>query len=187
MNELLSEILEEGYELMEKAIEHLRDELAKIRAGRASPNLVSGLMVEYYGSPTPMSQIANISASDSRTIAIQPWEKSSLGPIERAIFEANLGITPMNNGEVVILTIPPVTEERRLNLVKQAKALGEDAKVSIRNIRHKLMETIKKEVKDGYPEDAGKKRETEVQNNVNSYSEKINKILEAKEIDILKV
>src|SRR5690606_32080332 len=167
-----------------KSMEQLREKLSKTSARKENATTVSGLLVEYYGNPTPMSQVANISASDSTTISIQPWEKSMLAPIERTIFEANLGITPMNNGEVVIITIPPVTEERRLALVKQSKALGEDAKVSLRNIRHKLMESIKKEVKDGYPEDAGKRRETEVQNHVNTHSEKINKILEAKEADI---
>lgn len=187
MSELLNEILKEGNEQMDESISHLQHGLTKIRAGKASPAIVSSLMVDYYGSPTPMAQVANISSTDSRTLAIQPWEKSMLGPIEKAIFEANLGITPMNNGEVVIINIPPLTEERRLDLVKQSKALGEDGKISLRNIRHKLMDAIKTEVKDGYPEDAGKKREEEVQDYVKASTIKITRLLEAKEKDILTV
>ena len=187
MNTEIDNFLTTGYELMDKSLEHLGDELSKIRAGKASPAMVSGIMVDYYGSPTPLPQIANVTTSDARTITIQPWEKKMLAQIERAIFEANLGITPMNNGEVILLTIPPLTEERRLNLVKQCKALGEDAKVSVRNIRHKLMEHLKKEVKNGFPEDLGKKKETEIQKFVDDHTEKVNKLIEAKEKDIMKV
>ena len=149
--------------------------------------MVDGIMVDYYGTPTPLNQVANITASDSRTLNIQPWEKSMLAPIERAIFEANLGITPMNDGEQVRLGVPPLTEERRQLLVKQAKATGEDTKVGLRSIRHKLMEAIKKEIKNGYPEDAGKRKEHDVQKHVDDFTEKINKLVEAKEHDILKV
>jgi ribosome recycling factor len=179
--------LTQGYELMDKSLEHLNEELSKIRAGKASPSMVSSIMVDYYGSSTPLPQIANVTTSDARTISIQPWEKSMLAPIERAIFEANMGMTPMNNGEVIILQIPPVTEERRLTLVKQCKALGEDAKVSVRNVRHKLMEHIKKEVKNGFPEDLGKKKEVEVQKMVDNHSDQINKLIEAKEKEVMKV
>lgn len=187
MSTELDSYLKHGYELMDKSIDHLNDELAKIRTGKASTNLVSGLMVEYYGSPTLLSAVANITTSDARTLSIQPWEKSMLAPIERSIFEANLGITPMNNGEVILLTIPPLTEERRQGLVKQAKAYGEDAKVGVRTIRHKLMDHVKKEVKNGYPEDLGKKKEAEIQKYVDEHTEKVNKIVEAKEKDIMKV
>lgn len=187
MNTELDSFLANGYEHMDKTLEHLSDEMSKIRAGKASPAMISGIMVDYYGSPTALPQVANVSASDARTIVIQPWEKKMLAAIERSIFEANLGITPMNNGEVIMLTIPPLTEERRVSLVKQCKALGEDAKVAVRNIRHKLMEQIKKEVKNGFPEDLGKKKEAEVQKFVDDHTDKVNKLLEAKEKDIMKV
>jgi ribosome recycling factor len=179
--------LRNGYDLMDKSIEHLNDELSKVRAGKASPAMVSGLMVDYYGSPTPLPQVANVTTSDARTITIQPWEKSMLAPIERSIFESNMGMTPMNNGEVIILQIPPLTEERRLSLVKNCKALGEDAKVSVRNVRHKLMDQLKKEIKNGYPEDMGKKKEIEIQKIVDDHADKINKMIEAKEKDIMKI
>lgn len=187
MNELLEETMKSGKEDMEQAITHLKSQIFKVRTGKASPAMVSGVMVSYYGSPTPLSQVANVSISDSRTLSIQAWEKSILGDIERAIFEANLGLTPMNDGETIRIPIPPLTEERRKALVKQVKAEGEDCKVSIRNARHKLMDTIKKEVKDGYPEDAGKKREEEVQNMVNSYNKNIDEIISEKETELLTV
>jgi ribosome recycling factor len=187
MEETIDSTIEHGTIAFQKALDHLGDELTKIRAGKASPNMLNSIMVEYYGNPTPMPQIANISAVDSRTLSIQPWEKSMLAPIERAIFEANLGITPMNDGEAVRISIPPVTEERRRDLVKQAKALGEDAKVSLRNARHKMIDFIKKEVKEGYPEDAGKKREADVDHLVKEFYTKIDALLVAKEKDIMKV
>lgn len=187
MNGDLDVVLRQGYEVMDKAIDHLVEEFKKIRAGKANPAMLNGLMVEYYGSPTPLSQVANISATDSRTISIQPWEKSMIGPIERSIFEANLGMTPQNDGESIRLVIPPLTEERRKDLVKQAKAAAEDTRVGVRNNRHKLMEAIKKEVKNGYPEDMGKKKEVEVQKHVDQCMDKIHKLLEAKEKDILTV
>ena len=187
MDQNLETVLALGFESMDDAVEHLRQELSNIRAGKAHPGLVSGLMVDYYGSPTPLNQVANVTASDSTTISIQPWEKSMLAPIEKSIFEANLGITPMNNGEVVLLTIPPLTEERRKGLVKNAKAIGEDAKVSVRNSRQKSMEAIKKEVKNGYPEDAGKRKEAEVQKAVDNHISMIDELVAAKEKDIMKV
>lgn len=179
--------LKHGYENMDKTILHFEDELSKVRAGKASPAMVSSIMVQYYGSPTPLPQVATVTSSDARTISIQPWEKNMLGPIEKAIFEANLGITPMNNGEVVMLTIPPLTEERRLALVKQCKHLAEEAKVGLRTTRQKLMDIIKKEVKDGFPEDLGKKKEAEVQHSIDGHTVQITKLLEAKEKDIMKV
>jgi ribosome recycling factor len=187
MEEDINLMLEVGYESMQKAIDHLVDEFAKIRAGKASPSMLNGLMVEYYGSPTPLNQVANISTADARTITIQPWEKSMIGPIERSIFEANLGVTPMNDGEFIRISIPPLTEERRKNLVKQAKTAAEDARVGVRNNRHKLMDQIKKEVKDGYPEDMGKRKEAEVQKHVDECIQRIQSLLDAKEKDILTV
>ncbi len=183
----IEDTLKEGKQGFDKALDHLQDELKKIRAGKASPNMVSDLKVEYYGNPTPMSQVANITSPDSRTLAIQPWEKNMLGPIEQAIFQANLGLTPMNDGEFVRISIPPLTEDRRKDLVKQSKGLSEDAKVSLRSGRHKMIDFIKKEVKNGYPEDAGKKKEAEVEQMVKDYTTKIESILAAKEKDIMKV
>ncbi|MCO6486748.1 MAG: ribosome recycling factor [Saprospiraceae bacterium] len=185
--EEMDKLFSEAHEAMDHALQHLSDELAKIRTGKASPAMVSGLLVPYYGSPTPLAQVANVTTADSRTISIQPWEKNMIGPIEKAIFEANLGLTPMNNGEVVLLTIPPLTEERRKDLVKQARHLAEEAKISVRSTRHKVMDGIKKAVKDGYPEDLGKKREIEIQNMTNTYGEKADHLVDVKEKDILTV
>jgi ribosome recycling factor len=174
-------------EHFDKAIEHLAFELNKIRAGKASPAMLNGLMVEYYGSPTPLSQVANVSTPDARTISIQPWEKKMLAAIEKSIFEANLGITPMNDGEVVRLIIPPMSEERRIAMVKQAKHAGEESRVGIRAHRHKIMDYIKKSVKDGFPEDMGKRMEDQVQKTIDSYMTKIDKMIEVKEKDIMTV
>ncbi|HRO07380.1 MAG TPA: ribosome recycling factor [Saprospiraceae bacterium] len=171
----------------EKALEHLVFELNKIRAGKASPAMVNGLMVEYYGSPTPLSQVANVSTPDARTISIQPWEKKMLASIEKAIFEANMGITPMNDGEVVRLVIPPMSEERRVTMVKQSKSAGEESKIAIRSQRHKVIDFVKKKVKEGVAEDTGKKKEEEIQKIVDTYIQKIEKILDAKEKEIMTV
>ena len=187
MAETIESTMANGKLEMDKAIEHLRDELIKIRAGKASPSMLKGIMVEYYGNPTPLGQVANIGTPDAKTLSIQPWEKSMLGPIEKAIFEANLGLTPMNDGEFVRISIPPLTEDRRKQMVKQAKSHCEDAKVSLRSSRHKMIDFIKKEVKDGYPEDAGKKRESEVQDMTNNYGKNIDEIFAAKEKDIMTV
>jgi ribosome recycling factor len=174
-------------EHFDKAMEHLTFELNKIRAGKASPAMLNGLMVDYYGSMTPLQQVANVSTPDARTISIQPWEKKMLSAIEKAIFEANMGITPMNDGEVVRLMVPPMSEERRVMMVKQAKQAGEESRVAIRNYRHKIMDFIKKKVKEGFPEDMGKRKEDEVQKTVDSYMSKIDKMLEVKEKDIMTV
>lgn len=179
--------IQQATENFDKALEHLAFELNKIRAGKASPAIVSGIMVEYYGSPTPLAQVANVSTQDARTISIQPWEKKMLALIEKAIFEANLGITPMNDGEVVRLIIPPMSEERRISMVKQAKAAGEDSKIAIRTHRHKVIDFVKKKVKEGLSEDIGKKKEEEIQKTVDSYIAKIDKAIEAKEKDIMTV
>lgn len=185
--EEMNNYLKLGDKAMDDALTHLHDELVKIRTGKASPAILSGLLVNYYGSPTPLSQIANVSTADSRTLSIQAWDKKALPDIEKAIFEANLGFTPQNDGELIRINIPPLTEERRLQLVKHAKHLGEEAKVSLRNARHKLMDFVKKAVKDGYPEDAGKKIENRIQQLTDSHGEKVNKMVEAKNADIMKV
>ena len=174
-------------EHFDKALEHLAFELNKIRAGKASPAMLNGLMVDYYGAPTPLGQIANVSTPDARTLTIQPWEKKMLAAIERAIFEANMGITPMNDGEVVRLMIPPMSEERRITMVKQAKHAGEESRVAIRAHRHKIMDFIKKKIKDGFPEDMGKRKEDEIQKTIEAYMSKIDKMIEVKEKDIMTV
>ncbi|MBX2815377.1 MAG: ribosome recycling factor [Saprospiraceae bacterium] len=174
-------------ESMDESMQHLAGELTKIRAGKASPTMLSGIMVEYYGSPTPLNQVSNVGTTDSRTISIQPWEKGMLGTIEKAIFEANLGLTPMNDGEFIRINIPPLTEERRIQLVKQAKSLGEDTKVSLRSARHKVMDAIKSAVKNGYPEDAGKRREAEIEKQLKAYYEKTEGLVKTKEEDIMTI
>ena len=179
--------IEIAQESMGAAIERLHKELQKLRTGKAAPNMVSDLLVPYYGSPTPMNQVANIAKSDARTLTIQPWEKPMLGPIEKAIFEANLGITPMNDGEMIRISIPPLTEERRKQLVKQAKALGEEAKISIRNARKDAMNSIKKGVKDGFPEDAGKGKEDDVQKATDTFTKEVDRLMEIKEKDIMTI
>ena len=180
-------IMMAAQEGMDKAIDHLKNELAKVRTGKASTSLVNDILVDYYGTKTPMNQAATITTSDARTISIQPWEKSMLSVIERAIFEANIGITPRNDGEKIHLAIPPLTEERRRDLVKQAKKMGEEAKIGIRSARHKALDHLKKEVKNGYPEDAGKARESEIQDMVNDHSKTADNLVAAKEKDVMTV
>lgn len=172
---------------MKKALEHLDHELAKIRTGKASTQLVSDLLVDYYGSPTLISQVANLQVSDARTIVIQPWERNMLAPIERVIINSNLGITPQNDGECIRLSIPPLTEERRKELSKKAKHVGEESKVGVRNARHKALDQLKKAVKDGLPEDLGKRKETELQNLVNKYVELTDSVVSVKEKEIMTV
>lgn len=157
MSVQIDQAISGGKSKMDKAIDHLKSELTKVRTGKASIGMVSDILVEYYGNPTPLAQAANLSTPDSKTIAIQPWDKGLLGAIEQAIFAANLGLTPMNDGEFIRISIPPMTEERRVDMVKKSKSLGEEAKVSLRNERQKIMQTIKSEVKNGFPEDQGKK------------------------------
>ncbi len=187
MEKYLSDILEEGKMRMDESIEHLNNELSHIRAGKASPEMLSEIYVEAYGAKTALNHLANVSLVDNRTIAIQPWDKSQLKLIEHAIFASNIGITPMNDGEFIRLTVPPLTEDRRKQLVKIAKQYGEDSKVSIRSTRHKMLEAIKKEVKDGYPEDSGKRREKEVDDLTKEYYKKVEDLLDKKEKDIMTV
>ena len=182
--DLIIEMAEEG---MQHAMDHLQHELVKIRTGKANASMLNGIMVNYHGSPTPLKQIANISADDARTIVIQPWEKNVLGTIEKALFEAALGITPQNDGQIIRLTIPPSTEERRREFVKKAKHAGEESKIGIRTARREAMEEVRKAVKNGFPEDIGKKKEDEIQNLTNRYVEKVDKILDMKEKEIMTV
>lgn len=187
MSAMIEDMIKESQEHMDLAIDHLKKELTKIRTGKASTGLLDGLMVDYYGTNTPLAQVANIGIADARTITIQPWEKSMLAKIEHSIFAANMGITPMNDGEIIRISIPPLTEERRRDLAKQAKAMGEEAKVALRSVRHKIMDFIKKEIKDGYPEDLGKKKEADVDKMVHAHSDSIDHLITAKEKDIMTV
>lgn len=179
--------LEMAEDSMKHALDHLAAEFTKIRAGKASSAMVSSIEVMYYGVPTPMNQVANIGNEDARTLVIQPWERKLLSAIEKAIFEANLGITPQNDGTVVRLVIPPLTEERRREMAKKAKAVGEESKVGIRTARRDAMEAIKKEVKNGYPEDLGKKKEAEVQTLTDRYTHRVEAAVEEKTNEIMKV
>lgn len=172
---------------MKKAIDHLEVELTKVRAGKANPQMLDGIMVDYYGSPTPLQQVGNISVLDARTLTIQPWEKNMLQPIERAIIASNIGINPQNDGVIIRLFLPPLTEERRKELVKRCQAEGEHAKVAVRNIRRDAIEQIKKAQKNGLSEDAAKDAEDDVQNVTNRYIAAIEKHLEKKEKDIMAV
>ena len=172
---------------MTKAINHLETELTKIRAGKANPTMLDGIMVDYYGNPTPLNQVGNISILDARTISIQPWEKSMLQAIEKGIMAANIGITPQNDGSNIRLFLPPLTEERRKELVKRCNGEGEQAKVSVRNIRRDAIEQIKKLQKDGLSEDICKDAETEIQDATDKYIALVDKHLSAKEKEIMSV
>ena len=180
-------VIEIAEDAMDHAVTHLQNELAKIRTGKANSDMLSNILVPYYGVPTHIAQVANISAADARTLIIQPWEKKTLPAIEKAIFEAGLGITPQNDGSIIRLNIPPLTEERRREFVKRAKHVGEESKVGIRSARQKAMEEIKKGVKNGLPEDIGKKSEETVQQLTNKFVEKTDKVVEQKEKDIMTV
>lgn len=179
--------LDEARELMGNAISHLNQELLKIRAGKASPNMLDSLMVEYYGSPTPLSQMASVSTPDARTIMIKPWEKSVLSNIERAIINSDLGLNPQSDGEQVIINVPQLTEERRTALVKQAKAEGEQGKVSVRNARKDVNDGLKQLLKDGASEDEIKRAEDQVQALTDQHTKKIDDILAKKETEIMTV
>ncbi len=174
-------------EKMELAVAYLDDSLSHIRAGKASSKLIDGIRVEYYGSLVPVSNVANVSVPDARTIAITPWEKAMFKEIEKAIINSELGITPENNGEVIRLTIPPLTEDRRKALVKQSKAEAEQAKVSVRNARRDAIDGLKKAIKQGMPEDVEKDAENSVQKLHDKYLKQIDDIFAAKEKEILTV
>jgi ribosome recycling factor len=187
MSEELLFISGAAEESMRKGIAHLETELTKIRAGKASPSMLDGIMVEYYGSPTPIAQVANVSVLDVRTISIQPWEKSMLSAIEKSIMQANIGITPQNDGNQIRLFLPPLTEERRRELFKKASSEGEHSKVAIRNIRRDAIEQVKKLQKDGLSEDAAKDAEKEIQELTDKYIQLVDKHLAAKEKEMMAV
>lgn len=187
MSEELNIVLEEAATSMSKAINHLEAELVKIRAGKANPNMLDGITADYYGAPTAINQVANVTALDARTISVQPWEKNMLQVIERAIIAANIGINPQNDGVSIRLFLPPLTEERRRELVKRCNGEGEHAKVSIRNIRREAIEDIKKLQKEGLSEDAGKDAEAEVQVLTDKHIALVEKHLAAKEKEIMVV
>jgi len=187
MSEDVQLTLELAEDSMQKAINHLEVELAKIRAGKANPQMLDGIMVAYYGAPTPINQIANITVLDARTISIQAWEKNMLQPIERAIIAANIGINPQNDGVNIRLFLPPLTEERRRDLVKKCHGEGEHSKVSIRNIRREGIEGIKKLEKNGLSEDAAKDAEAAIQELTNKYILLVDKHLAAKEKEIMAI
>ncbi|MEB8328722.1 ribosome recycling factor [Flavobacteriaceae bacterium KMM 6897] len=184
MNEEISFIIDSAKESMDAAMTHLEKAFIKIRAGKASPIMLSSVMVEYYGSQTPLGQIANVNTPDARTISVQPWEKNMLHEIEKAIMNANLGFNPMNNGDNIIINVPPLTEERRKDLVKQAKAEAEDAKIGIRNARQEA----NKEIRNAdISEDLQKNAEGDIQELTNTYIKKIDSVLGIKEVEIMKV
>ncbi|AWK03236.1 ribosome recycling factor [Flavobacterium crocinum] len=187
MTEEIDFILESTEESMNGTISHLEKEFLNIRAGKASPAMLGGVFVDYYGSATPLSQVSKISVPDARTITLQPFEKNMLQAIEKAILIANIGFNPMNNGDMVIISVPPLTEERRRDLAKQAKSEAEDAKIGIRNSRKDANTDIKKLEKEGTSEDICKSAEEEVQNLTNSYIKKIDELLALKEAEIMKV
>lgn len=187
MNEELQFVLDSSKEAMNAAVEHLDKQLLKIRAGKASPMMLSGVMVDYYGSLTPLAQIANVNTLDGRTITVQPWEKNMMQPIEKAIIDSNLGLNPQNNGEIIMLNVPMLTEERRRDLTKQARAEGEHAKVGIRNARKDANDEIKKMKNDGLSEDLAKNSEADVQKLTDGFIAKVDAIIDAKEKDIMKV
>ena len=180
-------LLETAEESMEKAINHLESELVKIRAGKANPQMLDGIMVDYYGAPTPLNQIGNVSVADARTITVQPWEKNMLQPIERAIIASNIGVNPQNDGVIIRLFLPPLTEERRRELVKRCFGEGENAKVSVRSIRRDAIEGIKKLQKNGLSEDEAKDAENDAQELTNKQIARIDKHLAQKEKEIMAV
>ncbi len=181
------DLIQEAEDHMRKAIDHLEQELTKIRAGKANPQMLEGIVVDYYGSPTPISQVGNIAVMDARTLTVTPWEKNMLQPIERAIMQANIGINPQNDGIVIRLFLPPLTEERRKEYVKRANGEGEHSKVAIRNIRRDAIEKVKKMQKDGLSEDAAKDTETEVQELTDRFISLVDKHLAAKEKEIMSI
>lgn len=187
MAEDIITITKETEDDMAKALSHLEAELTKIRAGKANPQMFDGLVVDYYGSPMAVNQVANVSVMDARTLTIQPWEKNMVQPIERAIIAANMGVTPQNDGLIIRIFLPPLTEERRKELVKRCQGEGENSKIAIRNIRRDAIENVKKLQKNGLSEDVAKDGEAEVQQITDKYIVLVDKVLAAKEKDIMSV
>lgn len=187
MNEDVQFLLDEAKEQMENAITHLESELSKIRAGKASPAMLDGVMVDYYGTKTPLNQVANVNSQDARSLVVQPWEKSMIDPIVKGIQMANLGLNPQDDGTLVRILVPSLTEERRKELVKKAKAEAENCRVTLRNVRRDANETIKKLQKNGMPEDEAKEAETKTQDLTNTYTARCDKHLETKEKEIMTI
>ncbi len=187
MSEEVKMALDEATDAMQKSIDHLETELSKVRAGKASPMMLDGVKMDYYGAPTLLKNVANILTPDPRTITVQPWEKGMLDKISKAIMEANLGLNPQNNGEVIILNVPMLTEERRKDLTKRAHAEGEHAKVGLRNARKDALDFIKVAQKDGLPEDEAKAGEAKVQEITDRFNRKIDELIQAKDKDIMTI
>jgi len=187
MNDLIKLQLEDASDSMEKAISHTESELTKIRAGKAMPSMLDGINVDYYGAATALSQVANINTPDPRTLVIQPWERTLLGAIEKAIIDSNIGLNPQNDGNIIRLVVPPLTEERRRDLVKKVKEEAEKGKVAVRNIRKEANDAIKKFKNDGVSEDEIKVGEGEVQKLTDSFIAQVDRLSEAKEKDIMTV
>ncbi len=187
MNEEADMYLDDAKERMHSSLKHLEGELMKIRAGKATPNMLGGISVDYYGSRTPLTQVANVGTSDARTIVIQPWEKPMIAVIEKEIMKANLGFNPVNNGEIIRVVVPELTQERRTQLSKQVKNEGENSKIAIRNIRRETITEVKKLEKDGLSEDYSKKIQDDVQKVTNSEIDKVDNIVGIKEKEITSI
>jgi len=187
MSDTVESIISNTAQSMRKAIQHLELELSRVRAGKANPQILDGIVVEYYGNPTPIAQVANIATPDARTITLQPWEKNMLQPIERAIIASNIGLNPSNDGNIIRLFLPPLTEERRKELVKRVNGEGEQAKVAIRSIRRDGIESIKKMQKDGLSEDAAKDAEADIQSITDKEIIAIDGVCKEKEKEIMTV
>lgn len=187
MSEVIDMIIDDAAQHMKKAIGHLETELSRIRAGKANPQILDGVSVEYYGNPTPLNQVANVSVPDARTLSIQPWEKDMLAPIERAIIASNIGLNPQNDGTIIRLFLPPLTEERRKELVKRVNGEGEQAKIAIRNIRRDAIEHVKKEQKEGLSEDAAKDAEGRIQGITDKYIALVDQHCKDKDKEIMTV
>lgn len=187
MNEEVQFIIDETKEAMHKALKHLEEDLRRVRAGKASPDMLSAIKIEYYGMPTPLQQVASVKLQDARTLVIVPFERKLIGDVERAIFQANLGVTPQNDGENIRIVIPPLTEERRKDLAKQTKASGENSKVVIRSARKEGNDAIKALLKEGLSEDLSKGAEEDIQHITNDYITKVDKMLALKEEEIMTI
>ena len=181
------QILNDASTRMQRTVEHLEEELLNVRAGKASPNALNGVMVDYYGSQTPVSGVASVTVPDAKTILIQPWDKNLIRVIEKAIIDSNIGLTPSNNGEQIRLSIPPLTEERRKELVKQVRGEAETARISLRNARREAVETFKKATKEGMPEDEAKDGESQAQKLLEKFSKQLDLLLDKKEKEIMTV
>lgn len=180
-------IIKEATDRMERTVQHLEEELINIRAGKASTNVLNSVYVDYYGSQSPVSAVASVTVPDAKTILIQPWDKKMIRTIEKAILDSNIGLTPSNNGEQIRLSIPPLTEERRKELVKQVRGVGENARISLRNARRDAVDAFKKAQKEGMPEDEAKDGETQSQKLLEKFSKQLDAILDRKEKEIMTV